>query len=120
MNSGASAPPARPQRGALPERSMFPLLPTRPRSFGRPSHSAVSLRWRTFRPGGYAVDGVEEARAREVVEREHYSGTFPAARLSVCLSEPGPALVGAGTLCAASSVAARTTKCLLRRVGICH
>lgn len=47
-----------------------------------------------FRPGGYAVDGVEEARARELVETEHYSGTFPAARLSVGLWGPGPALVG--------------------------
>lgn len=47
-----------------------------------------------FQPTGYAVDGLAEARARTFVEREHYSGTFPAARLSVGLWGPGPSLTG--------------------------
>src|SRR5687767_562681 len=60
--------------------------------------SARRERWVTpseyFRPAGYAVDGLAEARARTFVEREHYSGTFPAARLSVGLWGPGPSLAG--------------------------
>ena len=55
-------------------------------------------RWVTpedhFRPAGYSVDVVPERLARVFVTREHYSGTFPAARLSIGLWGPGPALVG--------------------------
>jgi len=55
-------------------------------------------RWVTpadhFRPAGYAVDGLAETLARQYVQREHYSGTFPAARISVGLWGPGPTLVG--------------------------
>lgn len=55
-------------------------------------------RWVTpaerFLPAGYAVDVVSERLARQFVVREHYSGTFPAARLSVGLWGPGPELVG--------------------------
>jgi hypothetical protein len=55
-------------------------------------------RWVTpadpFRPGGYAVDVVSEALARSFVVREHYSASFPAARLSVGLWGPGPSLAG--------------------------
>lgn len=47
-----------------------------------------------FLPAGYAVDVVAEPLARDFVVREHYSGSFPAARLSVGLWGPGPALVG--------------------------
>src|SRR4051812_24422836 len=55
-------------------------------------------RWVTpaehFKPHGYAVDGVPEFLARRFVEQEHYSGTFPAARISVGLWGPGPELTG--------------------------
>lgn len=47
-----------------------------------------------FLPAGYAVDVVAEPLARDFVVREHYSGSFPAARLSVGLWGPGPTLVG--------------------------
>jgi hypothetical protein len=47
-----------------------------------------------FRPAGYAVDVVAEPLARDFVVREHYSGSFPAARLSVGLWGPGPTLAG--------------------------
>src|SRR4051812_25590464 len=47
-----------------------------------------------FSPGGFAVDVVAERLARRFVEREHYAGSFPAARLSVGLWGPGPSLVG--------------------------
>lgn len=56
-------------------------------------------RWVTpaerFLPAGYSVDVISERLARDFVVREHYSGTFPAARLSVGLWGPGPELVGA-------------------------
>lgn len=66
---------------------------------------AADKRWRArrehwvtpedhFLPTGYAVDVVAEALAREFVVREHYSGSFPAARLSVGLWGPGPTLAG--------------------------
>jgi hypothetical protein len=55
-------------------------------------------RWVTpedhFLPAGYAVDVVAEPLARDFVVREHYSGSFPAARLSVGLWGPGPVLAG--------------------------
>lgn len=55
-------------------------------------------RWVTpeeyFRPAGYSVDVVSKGLARGFIIREHYSGTFPAARLSVGLWGPGPTLVG--------------------------
>jgi site-specific DNA-methyltransferase (cytosine-N4-specific) len=47
-----------------------------------------------FLPAGYAVDVVAEPLAREFVVREHYSGSFPAARLCVGLWGPGPTLAG--------------------------
>lgn len=47
-----------------------------------------------FLPDGYAVDVVAEPLARDFVVREHYSGSFPAARLSVGLWGPGPTLAG--------------------------
>lgn len=56
----------------------------------------IAQRWRdrrdtflcpgtTIRPADYAVDILERARAKAFVERHHYSGTFPADRLSVGL-----------------------------------
>jgi hypothetical protein len=55
-------------------------------------------RWVTpedrFLSAGYSVDVVAEPLARDFVVREHYSGSFPAARLSVGLWGPGPTLVG--------------------------
>lgn len=41
------------------------------------------------------MDVLAEPVARSFVVREHYSGTFPAARLSVGLFGPGPTLEGA-------------------------
>jgi hypothetical protein len=55
-------------------------------------------RWVTpdnpFKPHGYAVDVVGESLARTFVTAEHYSGSFPAARISIGLWGPGPALAG--------------------------
>lgn len=48
-----------------------------------------------FDPRGYAVDVVGESLARRFIIAEHYSGSFPAARLSVGLWGPGPTLAGA-------------------------
>jgi hypothetical protein len=64
-----------------------------------------SQRWRDRRerrvpagpliePGAYAVEVIEEPRARAFVVQHHYSGSFPAARLSVGLLR-GRELVGA-------------------------
>lgn len=47
-----------------------------------------------FRPADFAVDIVEERIARPFVERHHYAGTYPAARLAVGLFGPGLRLVG--------------------------
>jgi hypothetical protein len=46
-----------------------------------------------FRPDGYGVERIEERDARALVCEHHYSGTFPAARLSVGLKR-GRELVG--------------------------
>jgi hypothetical protein len=46
-----------------------------------------------FRPSGYGVDVIPERDARTLVCEHHYSGTFPAARLSVGLKH-GNDLVG--------------------------
>jgi hypothetical protein len=55
-------------------------------------------RWVTpadhFRPVGYSVDVVSETLARSFIAREHYSASFPAARLSIGLWGPGPTLAG--------------------------
>lgn len=47
-----------------------------------------------FSPAGYAVDVVAEAAARRYVEEHHYSGSFPAARLSVGIFGPQSQLAG--------------------------
>ena len=65
-------------------------------------------RWRnrrdSYRPAGepidprrYGVEVVVERDARAFVEAHHYSGTFPAARLSVGLHRAGDGLVGVAT-----------------------
>lgn len=65
-------------------------------------------RWRnrrdSYRPAGepidprrYGVEVVVERAARAFVEAHHYSGTFPAARLSVGLHRAGDGLVGVAT-----------------------
>ncbi len=61
-----------------------------------------SQRWRDRRalfvpdatvidPAAYAVDVIGPALARAFVVRHHYTGSFPAARLSLGLFGPGPA-----------------------------
>lgn len=50
---------------------------------------------RLFRSDDYAVDVIDSSTARAFVERTHYSGSFPADRLSVGLFGPGAELVGA-------------------------
>jgi hypothetical protein len=75
-------------------------------SLEAPAPATVAQRWRerrdSYRPAGepiraesYGVEVVEEREARRFVEAHHYSGSFPAARLSVGLFRVGVGLVGA-------------------------
>lgn len=47
-----------------------------------------------FRRADFAVDVIDTAIARAFIEAQHYSGSFPAERLSVGLFGPGAELVG--------------------------
>ena len=69
---------------------------TSPRPLGKMRDLPSCQRWRerkdsyrhlgdNFDPASYAVDGVSKGEARAFVEAHHYSGSFPAARLSVGL-----------------------------------
>src|SRR3546814_5658615 len=48
-------------------------------------HERGTARHEVIRPEDYAVEAIGRREAKEFVCRHHYSGSFPAERISVCL-----------------------------------